>query len=108
VTEAELHDALDALIRKRLAKLEGLKAYLKRAMLCLAFVGGSSLATMPLEMDSDTYRSPPTRLSAQQSIVIGTNAEDYSTRQPDRKGMEKRASHPLSLIYHCRNLMGRA
>lgn len=75
VTEAELREAVDAVIRRRSMKLQGLKAYLKRVMPCQWGFSGGSMATVPEEMDSDSYRSPTTRLTMQQSIVIGEKLE---------------------------------
>jgi hypothetical protein len=69
-TETDLNEAINSIIAQRLRKLQGLKAYLKRAMPC--YLGcGNRMATVPQEMDSESYRSPNTRLTRQQSIVIG-------------------------------------
>lgn len=78
MVDQDLHDALDSIIRRRLLKLQGLKAYLKHAMPCQWGFSAGRMVTVPQEMDSDTYRSPTTRLTAQQSIVVGKGLQFLS------------------------------
>jgi hypothetical protein len=67
-----LKEVIDAIVTRRLRKLEGLRAYLRR------FLGshGTSTSSTAFRVAStdtsgETLRSPVTRLSAQQSFLIG-------------------------------------
>lgn len=68
-----LNEVIDAIITRRLRKLEGLRAYLRRFLVSYGAQTNASTAfyVASTESPSDTLRSPVTRLSTQQSFLIG-------------------------------------
>lgn len=61
-----LSEIATCVINSRLSKLEGLRAHSRSC-----FLGRRTLKTVPEGDDGDFVRSPITRLSTQQSLVIG-------------------------------------
>lgn len=67
-----LNEVIDAIITRRLRKLEGLRAYLRHFLSYGAQTNASTaFYVASTESPSDTLRSPVTRLSTQQNFLIG-------------------------------------
>jgi hypothetical protein len=68
-----LEEVLEAIITRRLRKLEGLRAYLRNHMKAFRLSGGSRGAFYVASTTdtASTLRSPVTRLSMQQSFLVG-------------------------------------
>lgn len=74
-SEKDVKDTIQAIIARRLRKIECLQAHLRRSMLTRlpAISAGASTKVVYSEegVESDTWRAPVTRLSTQQALVMG-------------------------------------
>jgi hypothetical protein len=68
-----LEEVLEAVITRRLRKLEGLRAYLRNHMKAFRLSGGTRSAFYVASSTdtASTLRSPVTRLNTQQSFLVG-------------------------------------
>lgn len=73
-SEKDVKDTIQAIIARRLRKIESLQAHLRRSMLTRLPAISAGASTKVVHSDgeeSDTWRAPVTRLSTQQALVMG-------------------------------------
>jgi DNA topoisomerase IB len=72
-----LQEVLEAIITRRLRKLEGLRAYLRSHMKAFRLSGGtrSAFYVASTTDTASTLRSPVTRLNTQQSFLVGRSCD---------------------------------
>jgi hypothetical protein len=68
----EIQQITDTIVRKRLNKIEGLRAQIRRSLATMCWLSTPVVMSFDMtEESSEALRSPITRLNGQQSILIG-------------------------------------
>lgn len=66
-----LREITDAIVGRRLRKLEGLRAYLRRFVVGCGRPKGGEVHAEDVEGGGESFRSPVSRLDSQQTLLIG-------------------------------------
>jgi hypothetical protein len=73
-TLTDLERITNAIIQRRLQKIEGLRVHLRRSLMVCWSVSGAVVSVDSAEGMGESMRSPITRLNAQQSVLMGRSS----------------------------------